>query len=143
MTSITEEKSGQSPEVAQPKSIADALEYSRAFEQVASFLAANPDLARCADVHLAPYTNIYVSPAVDAVAFILDAARKAREFGAQVEEWVDGRLGGVKIFFGPVYIKVYAEADRVVRRVVVGMVEDVKYALTFDLDGNPRSEVPA
>lgn len=127
-----------------PKSVTDALEYARAYQQLATFLAANPDLAAAAYVYLAPYTNIATTTG-DAVAYIVEAARRGREFGVPVEEWSDGKHGGVKICFGPLYIKVYAEVSRVCRRVVVGVIEDVQYALAFDLDGTPRkvAEVPA
>ncbi|WP_157253110.1 hypothetical protein [Nonomuraea typhae] len=125
------------------KSVTTALEYARAYEQVAAFLAANPDLAKRASVYLGRYTNIVPPTAADPVEFILDAARRGRAFGAQVKEWVDGNHGGVKIGFGPLHVKVYTTVDKVCRKVVVGMVEDVQYALAFDLDGTPRTPAEA
>ncbi|MFI7125910.1 hypothetical protein ACIBQ1_09465 [Nonomuraea sp. NPDC050153] len=124
----------------QPTSVRDALEYASAYEQVAAFLAANPDLAEQATVHLARYTHIVPPADADPVAFIVDAAKKGREFGATIEEWADGKHGGVKIHLGPLYVSVYTTADRVCRKVVVGVIEDVKYALVVDLDGNPRKD---
>ncbi|MER6942547.1 hypothetical protein ABT294_00865 [Nonomuraea sp. NPDC000554] len=131
-------ETGVTPDVEQPESVTEALEYARAYEQVAAFLAANPDLAKHANVHIARYTLVAVPTDRDAVAFIVDAARRGREHGAPVEEWADGKHGGVKIHFGPLYVNVYAGADRVCSKVVVGMVEDVQYALAVDLDGTPR-----
>ena len=121
-----------------PKAVVQALEYAHAYEQVAAFLAANPELGERANIYPALYTNIVPPYDADPVAFIVDAARRGREYGVPVEEWSDGKHGGVKIRFGPLHVKVYASAEKVCRRVVVGMVEDVQYALTFDLDGNPR-----
>jgi hypothetical protein len=121
-----------------PKSIIDALEYARAFQQVAAFLAANPDLAKRANVHRADYTLIPVPTSEDPGAFIVDAAQRAQAFGAQVEEYAKAEYGGIKIHFGRLYVQVYTDAERVCQKVVVGMVEDVQYALAFDLDGTPR-----
>lgn len=120
------------------KSVAHALEYAHAYERVAAFLAANPELGERAEVYLAPYTNIVPPYDADPVAFIVDAARRGREAGVPVEEWADGAHGGVKICFGPLHVKVYTGAEKVCRSVVVGLVEDVQYALAFDLDGTPR-----
>jgi hypothetical protein len=140
MTTIEQAETGTTPEAEQPKSVAEALEYARAYEQVAAFLSANPDLAERATVYLARYTNIVPPYGEDPVAFIVDAAKRGREFGAPVEEWADGKHGGVKIGFGPLHVKVYTTADRVCSRVVVGVIEDVQYALSFDLDGTPRKQ---
>ena len=140
MTSITDEAAGAKPDVEQPKSVRDALEYASAYGQVASFLAANPDLAERAHVHLQRYTHIAAPVSEDAVAFLVDVARRGQEFGAPVEEYADAKLGGVKVLFGPLYVDAYADAARVCRKVVVGMVEDVQYALVVDLDGNLRKD---
>ncbi|MFI6496825.1 hypothetical protein [Nonomuraea typhae] len=121
------------------KSVVTALEYARAFDQVAAFLAANPDLAERAMVHLAEYTHICVGSEDDPAAVIVDAARRGCEAGASVEEYANDKYGGVKIHFGPLYVDVFADASRVCSKVVVGTVEDARYALVFDLDGSPRT----
>lgn len=135
---MTIAQTGAETQTEQPKAVTEALEYARAYEQVAAFLAANPDLAKRADVYLGRSTNIVPPYDADPIAFILDAARRGREYGAAVEEWADGHHGGVKICFGPLNVKVYTTVDKVCRRVVTGVVEQVEYTLMFDLDGTPR-----
>lgn len=140
MTITSSEKTGETLETEQSKSIRDALELAHAFGDVAGFLSANPDLAKKATVHFAPYTLISATSAEDPIAYILDAARRGREYGARVEEYAEAEWGGVRIYFGPLHVQVYAPSSQVCRRVVVGVVEDVQYALTVDLDGNPRKD---
>lgn len=138
MTTISPDQTGVMPEAEQPKSIADALKYASAYGQVAAFLAANPDLAKRVEHYLGTGFLACVNSATDPAETIANVARCGREAGAQVEEEADSRYGGVKLLFGPISLKVYADAARVCSRVVVGVIEDVQYALSFDLDGNPR-----
>lgn len=138
MTITTSPQAGVTPDAEQPKSIAEALEYARAYQQVAAFLAANPDLAKRVDHYVGTGFLACVNLAADPVETIANVARRGREAGAQVAEEADSRYGGVKLLFGPISLKVYADAARVCSRVVVGVIEDVQYALSFDLDGNPR-----
>ena len=123
-----------------PKAVTDALEYARAYEQVAAFLAANPDLAKRVDHYPGTGFLACVNSDADPVATISEAARRACEAGAQAKEEADSRYGGVKLSFGPVHLKVYADASKVCSRVVVGVVEDVQYALVVGLDGTPRKQ---
>jgi hypothetical protein len=142
MTTIEQAETGATPETA-PKSVTEALEYAHAFGQVAAFLAANPDLAKRAHYYHGTGFLACVNSDKDPAGTIGNAARRGREAGAQVEEEADGRYGGVKLHFGPIPLKVYADAGRVCSRVVVGVIEDVQYALSFDLDGTPRKQVSA
>ncbi|MFI7448171.1 hypothetical protein ACIBQX_11790 [Nonomuraea sp. NPDC049714] len=142
MTTINEAETGTTPETT-PKSVAEALEYAHAYGQVAAFLATNPDLAKRAHYYHGTGFLACVNSAVDPAGTITDAARAGREAGARVEEEANGRHGGVKLNFGPIRLKVYADADKVCSRVVVGVVEDVQYALTVDLDGTPRKQAEA
>lgn len=139
MTTINEAETGTRPETT-PKSVTEALEYAAAYEQVAEFLAANPDLAKRAHYYHGTGFLACVNSAQDPAGIIVDAARAGRETGARVEEEAGGQHGGVRLLFGPVRLKVYADADKVCSRVVVGVIEDVQYALSFDLDGAPRKQ---
>lgn len=97
-------------EVDTVRAAAEVLAYARAHEQVAGFLAAHPDLAENATVY-AQYTMICTPVRGDAAAFIADAARRARELGAPVEEFTSEKWAGIRVHFGPVYVQVYAPAS--------------------------------
>ena len=142
MTTINEAETGTAPETT-PKSITEALEYAAAYGQMAEFLSANPDLAKRAHYYHGTGFLACVNSAQDPAGTIADAARAGRGAGARVEEEAGGQHGGVRLLFGPVRLKVYADADKVCSRVVVGMVEQVEYALSFDLDGTPRKQAEA
>lgn len=140
---MTALETGAMPETEQPKSVTEALEYARAYEQVAAFLTANPDLAERANDDGRGRFLVSVGYTRDPVAEILSAAQRGREAGVQVTEHVSEKFGGVKLHFGPVWLQVYASVDKVCQKVVVGMKPDVQYALSFDLDGTPRKQVSA
>lgn len=140
MTSITDETAEAKPDVEQPKSVTDALEFARDYQLMADFLAAHPDLAargRHDGYHRFLVSVNLASEPLEEIASALRAAKKA---GVKVEEYVSTTYGGIQICFGRVRLQVYAAADKVLREVVVGQVPDVRRSLAIDLDGNPRED---
>lgn len=139
-TTVNEANRGVAPQAETPKSITVAREYADAYDRVADFLAAHPDLAERASFDGRDRFLIYAGLKGDPKDAILDFARVCREAGVDVSEWTSARFGGAQAHFGPVTVQCFADASEVCERVVVGVVEDVKTALTFDLDGTPRKQ---
>jgi hypothetical protein len=140
-TTVNEAGTGAKPEAAPLKSVTTALEYADAYDRVAAFLAANPDLAEHARFDGRDRFLIYAGIKGDPKDAILGFARICREAGIDVSEVASGRFGGAQAHFGPITVQCFADADQVCNRVVVGVVEDVQHALAFDLDGTPRKQV--
>lgn len=139
-TTVNEAGTGAKPQAAPAKSVTTALEYAAAYDRVAAFLAANPDLAEHASFDGRDRFLIYVGLKGDPKDAILDFARICREAGVDVSKWTSARFGGAQAHFGPITVQCFADADQVCNRVVVGVVEDVQHALAFDLDGAPRKQ---
>jgi hypothetical protein len=140
-TTVNEAGTGAKPEAAPLKSITVAREYADAYDRVADFLAAHPDLAEHARFDGRDRFLIYAGIKGDPKDAILGFARICREAGIDVSEVASGRFGGAQAHFGPITVQCFADADQVCNRVVVGVVEDVQHALAFDLDGTPRKQV--
>lgn len=114
--------------------VAAMEERAASWRRMAAFLKDNPDIAKSAHVH----EHAVLRPCEllgDPLGFIVDAASRAQAAGARVEEYSNGGHGGIRVYFGPVYLQVYAGRDRVCEPVTVGMVPDVRYRLSMALDG--------
>lgn len=127
-------------ETALPEAVRDVLEYANAYQQMAAFFEANPDLAAQARNDGRGNFLICVVWTKDPLGEIKAAIRRANEAGVPVTEYVSEKYGGVQLNFGPVWIQVYASAEQAVRQVVVGHVPDVRRSLVVDLHGNARQD---
>lgn len=112
-----------------------AAEWARGWDAVAAFLTAHPDIAESVGtaVPSGEWALGCVSGHDDPASFIASAAQACVDAGGRVEQYRSVRFGGVRLWFGPVYVQVYADLDQVFTRRVVGMVEQVEYTPTFDL----------
>lgn len=131
MTSITDEKTGVTPETGKhaAKLIAEAKELTWGWGQVAQFLANNPDLTDDATVYHYGYVLIFLAPDENPLPRLADIARRGVKAGAKVEKVYDDDYGKVKLHFGPIYVQAYTNRAEVCERVVVGtreVVEEVK-----------------
>jgi hypothetical protein len=114
--------------------MASVIAYADGWTAALKFLQAHPDTAAHAYVH-DYYVNRCVGDKEDALAAIEDAARRGVAAGFRVTQEIGTMHGGVKIWFGPIYLYVYAERDRVCTPIVVGKIDDVRYAISARLDG--------
>lgn len=84
------------------------------------FLKANPDIAEAADTY---DHAILICLIDDVMARLADYVRRGKAAGAKVEKHYTNDYGGAKLWFGPVYVEVYATRDEVCTRVVTGTTE--------------------
>jgi hypothetical protein len=124
--------------------VAVAGERARSWDAIAAFLAAHPEIAReysssSSDSDLGYRMLCCVNRLDDPGAFMSAAARACVDAGGRVEQYASDRFGGVKLWFGVAHVDVYAEVGKVFSRRVVGVVEKVEYAPTFDLPGNAEA----
>ncbi|MDH2424855.1 hypothetical protein [Sphaerisporangium sp. TRM90804] len=125
-----------------PTSVSEAAAMCRGWGDVAAFLAVNPKVAERAALDTGSHRMLaYLGEPVDAVEFMVTAARACVDAGGVVRQCRTKDFGGVDLFFGPVHVHVYTEIDRVFAQRVTGMVEQVEYTLVFDLPVN--AETPA
>lgn len=96
------------------KAISAARSHAAAWERLADFLAANPDVAKLTSppLHYFPYPLVYVGSQPDPAQAIADIARRAADAGARVEEYSSPECGGIYVYFGPVYLIVYTPAEK-------------------------------
>lgn len=130
MTATTETKTA--------RSVTDALALHESWGLLASFLIDNRDVAEqagsTAGGKMLVYVGAYGMSTRPPIEAMVDYARRAKAAGARVEEYADANYGGVKLYFGSVYLDVYAERSKVCVQVVVGSRPDVQYRLAVALD---------
>lgn len=101
------------------EAVEKARETAHSWNRVATFLQANPDIAENTYQRDMSYALVCLTNEPHAVALIADFAYRASEAGAQLKADISDEYAGLQASFGSVYLKFYAETERVCDPVTV------------------------